>query len=798
MVHIDAVSFEYGWQAAFVVWALLLGVRFVRLSTSSAAWRRRRRRVWPAAALLGAALLLLVRWVSHAWPSTWPALFIALAAGAVLLLNVLTYRHASRPVAPRTRRLLLLLRTMALAAAALALLRPEFVRRTETRAKPSVFFLYDTSRSMAIQDGRRGMSRIEDLHKVSADTASRMARLTRRFDVQQAAVSADLTPLPAPDGRPLDLRAAGPATAIGPALRDLLDRHPPETGGLAAIVLASDGSHNTGLEPDRVAALLRERETPVYALGFGRDVASGQVRDVAVRTIVANPTVFTRNLFPVTGELALLGLAGRTVAIELLFDDQVVDRKEITPVGENESPRVTLSFAPETVGIHKVTLRAHPAPDEIVKDNNEAGVYVNVLAGGLGVLYVEGQARWEFKFLRRTLEASPDFQVAPALVLAPLAPGPRTNLPPDLFNWDRYEVVILGDVKPEVFTRAELDGLKDAVSERGKGLMMIGGQAAFGPGGWDATPLADALPVRMDRADAPAKGFYQMVPSPSAARHFVLQIEEDAAASRAAWERLPPLDGASGLPRPKPAAEVLATGKDNGPLLVAHQYGKGRALAFGADTTWRWAFSEAETAKYHKRFWRQVVLWLAQRDKAQGDQVWITLNKQRYRRGEKAEITAHVQDAAGRPIPDADLRATLLGPDGATDALSFNFDADAYQAVHEPARRGDYAVKVVAFRAGKEIGQAEARLVVYVPDVELEHPIANLALLRALAAETRGAYFDPDHAADLFDALLAKDVPHTVLVRVETFPLWDNVWLFLVFCAALVGEWVLRKRKGMM
>ena len=72
-----------------------------------------------------------------------------------------------------------------------------------------------------------------------------------------------------------------------------------------------------------------------------------------------------------------------------------------------------------------------------------------------------------------------------------------------------------------------------------------------------------------------------------------------------------------------PGAVVLADAGPDKPLLVAADYGEGRVMAFAGDSTWRWWMHGFESA--HKRFWRQVVLWLAQKDQAQEGNVWIRL-----------------------------------------------------------------------------------------------------------------------------------------------------------------------------
>jgi len=781
----EPVTIEFVWQVALVVLALVAAVRFVSIARPAL-----RKRAWLAAAVALPWLVLLTHVLRRAWPRGWRVLFIVLAAAVVYAFSALTYRYATRPISRRDRRRLMALRTVALIAAVLALLRPALVKRTVTREKPSLFFLYDTSRSMAIRDGTDGVSRIEELIGFHRVNDSRLARLRRSFEVVEYEMHAEIAPLGTLTPRP-----TGPATALGPALRRIAERT--ERRQVAAIVILSDGAHNTGTEPDHVAAILRERKVPLYAVGFGKDVASGQVRDVAVKSVRCNATVFTKNIFPVVGDLTLLGCKGETVGLQLLFDDRVVDETDLAVTEDGETPRVTMSFTPDEIGIHKVTIRAAALPGEIVADNNQASSYINVLAGGLGILYVEGKVRWEYKFLRRTLEASPDFQVTPALILAPLGPGRQGRLPEDLFDWNRYECIILGDVKPDVFTAEQLETLKTAVSDGGKGLMMIGGYDAFGAGGWHRTPLADSMPVTMDGTDRQVTGLYRAVPTRLAERHFVLQIEEDERASRAAWDRLPELDGASGFADPKPGAEVLATGKDGKPLLVVQNYGRGRSIAFGADSTWRWAFAEADTRKYHKRFWRQVVLWLTRRDKAEGERMWLTLSRQRLKVGHDLEIAAYVQDAVGRPIADCDVRAVVEGPDGLAAHIRLGYQTDAYRITYKPTRRGDYTIKARATRDGKEIGSAEAKFIAYLPDVELEHPLAELDRLRSLASQTEGAFFTPDEAKRLFEALEKRRAPETVIVHTDIIPLWNNWWVLAVFVAALTAEWVLRKRKGM-
>ncbi len=63
-----------------------------------------------------------------------------------------------------------------------------------------------------------------------------------------------------------------------------------------------------------------------------------------------------------------------------------------------------------------------------------------------------------------------------------------------------YRGIILGTVEASAFTPEQQRMLEDFVDVRGGGLLALGGPRSFSEGGWAGTPLADALPITLDRA----------------------------------------------------------------------------------------------------------------------------------------------------------------------------------------------------------------------------------------------------------------------------------------------------------
>ena len=355
---------------------------------------------------------------------------------------------------------------------------------------------------------------------------------------------------------------------------------------------------------------------------------------------------------------------------------EVVAQQTIRATADGQLLPVSFSYIPQTPGECRLTLEAAEQPGELVTTNNRLSTFVHVLKGGLNVLYLEGALRVEQKFIRRALDSSPDIKVD-YVRIDPRDPKTR---PPDLadrFKPGKYDVYILGDIDSTAFSGDELADLAKCVS-RGAGLMMLGGFQSFGAGGYGETPLAKVLPVGMDRLerqqpDEPLRtdlhwpGPLAMQPTPLGLMHFALMLAGNRQENAALWAKLPPLEGANKFHDLAPGAVVLAAGGLDKPLLVAHNYGDGRVMAFAGDSTWRWWMHGYESA--FKRFWRQIVLWLARKDQAQEGNVWIRLAQRRFAPSQRVEFAVGANAPSGEPLADAAYKAEVVLPDGARRPL---------------------------------------------------------------------------------------------------------------------------------
>ena len=746
-----------------------------------------------------------------------------LAALVVGLLALLPWGPPRSKTAGRRRWVLLGLRLASFILLLLAWLRPTLVYTQMKPQQATVVLLADKSRSMSIPDGVGGQTRYELLRQTLADANGALRSLAEQFELKAYAFDARLQALEVADGQVLLPETPdGNQTALGAVLDDLLQQ---EVGKrLLAVLLLSDGVQQArpprDLPVQTAAARLKAQGIPLYTFPIGQSRGLGQAQDVRLSSLRCNPTVFVKNELSVSADLEAYGYVHRTLVVQMLFETrpgqlEEVARKEVEVQAAGDRIPIDLVYVPAAPGDYKLVVRVEPQPGELITTNNEIATFVRVLKGGINVLYLEGQVRVESRFLLQALRAAPNVQVDfYRIVRDPTLPADRglaAFLRPgnldlsEAFRPGKYDVYILGDLDSAAFRPEELAQLAEAVSQRA-GLLMLGGFHSFAPGGYGQSALAKVLPVQMDRfgrqgfeerirEDMHIPGPIRLMPTPVGQQASPMRLAADPQENRKLWLSLPPLEGINRLDRPAPGALVWATDEANHPVLVAHAFGSGRVLAFAGDSTWRWPMHGFQDQ--HRRFWRQVILWLAQADEASQSDLWIKLAQRRFAPGDRVEFQLGVNDPAGQPIPQAQFRAEVQLPDGRLEQVPLVSGESGWQgALVQTEQPGDYTLRATAkLPDGQEL-TGTARFLVFQQDLELNLAAADIGTMETIAAMTGGQALAPEQLPSLLEQLL-RQTSTLQVEQVRKRTLWDTWPVFLLFVGLLSVEWYLRKRWGL-
>ena len=334
---------------------------------------------------------------------------------------------------------------------------------------------------------------------------------------------------------------------------------------------------------------------------------------------------------------------------------------------------------------------------------------------------------------------------------------------------------------------------------------MLGGFHSFGAGGYAKTPLGHVLPVVMDplerqnlddppRNDLHVPGPLKMLPTRSQRPESFLDDagghatgkHGDCGTSCRRWRARIASRTSTGV--------ALAAAEDH-PLLVAQSYGNGRVMAFAGDSTWHWWMQGFPAA--HKRFWRQITLWLAKKDQAMEGNVWVKLDQRRLAPGQRLDFSVSAQTPTGEPVEDLEASAEIVLPDGSRRAVQLiRQESHLAGSYRDTQVAGDYRVEVTAKKKDQVLGTAQGRFLVYQQDLELDNASADTALLESLAAMTGGQSQAPEQLPSCSSGWRRQSTRLDVQQETKkTF--WDTWPFFLLFVGLLTTEWYFRKRWGL-
>ena len=729
--------------------------------------------------------------------------WVALVLFMVGLGLVLEAYFRSRPSIPARRRALLAgLRLAALAVLVLIILDPALTLTSNVSERLRVAVLVDGSRSMGFWDAdpasgdTTSAPRIRRAFEILwGPPRGLLESLERRATVRVLQFAEDVRPLEdrAERGAPDDLDA-GDQTNLGLALSRAVEWE----GGARpdAVVLISDGLSNVGKDPVLVASRLG---VPVYAVGIGDPRAP---RDVALVRCVTNEVAYVDSRVEVRMDLAASGFDASSVPVRLWEGERLLDSTRVALSGTGQTHRVSLFFTPTEEGVHRYRVDIPPQQGERLRENNQRLVVVSVLKSRMRVYYVEAYPRWDYAFLRRSLERDANIDVEAGVL--PGSSGAVLPTPEDMSEVDAF---IVGNLPKQSLTAEEVQRLVRAVTEEGKGLCILGGRSGLDYGG---TGLEDILPLEVGRGRGRHyEDTFQPVLTPEGALHMVTRLGEGEDQNRRAWDGLPPLMGLNVLGRPKPGAQSLLVHPtqrvDGEPVsvLAVQRVGAGKCAVVSAYTLWRWDFLPAGfgvEGHAYDRFWGNMVRWLVSREDLK--RVRLATDRHVYRSGEPIVLRAQVYDDVFRPVDGATVVATIMGRErdgGRGVEAEIVLDPVALGEGHYEGRLGflspgGYGVMVAAWRDGVRLGEDWAELAVDTYSLEYQRTAMAENLLRDVSRASGGRYYPPGDAADLVSEMRFE---RRWVRRVREIRVSNHALLFLLFSGLLFSEWMLRKRSGL-
>ncbi len=726
----------------------------------------------------------------------------AVAGLGLAIAAFLTYRRVGGQSTPRARAVLFSLRLALIALVVFCLFRPVLVVKTAVPQQNVLAVLLDDSRSMQVRDWNEKPRGAFEEEQFGAPDRPLMKALSDKFLIRTFHFSSTAARMDPESG----LTFAGTGTHLGAAL----DAARQELAGLpvAGMVLVSDGADTSEMALAPALLGLKAEKLPVYTVGVGQ---THLAKDLQVDRVSAPPSVLVGNSLLVDVTLSHSGFAGETATVDVEDEGRIVGSEKVKLGADGAPATVRLRVTASEIGPRVFRFRAATLPGEVVTDNNVRDTTIDVRGAREKILYYEGEPRFEMKFIRRAVADDKNLQLVALQRTADnkylrldidgpdeLAGGfPKTR--EELFA---YRAIVLGSVEAGAFTGDQLRMIAEFVDKRGGGLLVLGGGRSFAQGNWAGTPVADALPVVVERAQAGEPPLMRLKVSPTreGAEHAVTQIAETQARSLKRWDELPQVTSVNLLTQVKPGATVLLEGKDergrSQVVLASQRYGRGKTLAFAVQDSWIWQMHASIPLEdqTHENLWRQLLRWLV--DGVPGA-VDVRTSSDHVEPGEPVVVEATVADKTYNEVGDAKVTAHVTMPDGAVETVALALSGDRagqYRGTFASHTAGRYEVKVEAERAGVALGSGVAHVQAGASTAEYFNVGMQVQTLRRIAEDTGGRYYDAGRVSGL-----AEDIRYggRGVTTSEERDLWSLPIVFLLLIGLAFAEWGYRRQTGL-
>jgi uncharacterized membrane protein len=771
--------------------------------------------------------------------------WMAVTVGLVGLATAALLWSYTRARAKRSVRIAAgVLKAVGFTALAISLLEPLLTGSRPRRGANAFVILADNSQSLQIRDGNTTRTNGDWMRGLLRGESAWKTRLGQDFDVRSYVFDSHLRAVDGFEGLTFD----GTGSALATSLEALSKRF--RGLPLAGVLLFTDGNR-TDLK-DLDLSQLR----PIYpVIPPSRSIA----RDVGVTGVSINQTNFESAPVVIRANVATSGLNGESI-VAVLADEagKQVERQVLKAEGDDKSLGFRFQFRPERKGVSFYHVKALPVSDEKKDEgvggdqssteqtlvNNSRLVVVDQGGGPYRVLYVSGRPNWEYKFLRRAIDEDKeveliglvriarrqpkfDFRSARSQSTSPLFDGfdhsdpdaverqdqpvlirlgtdaveLRDGFPKTADELYKYHAVIIDDVEASFFNPDQQALLRTFVSQRGGGLLMLGGPDSFFEGKYDKTPVGELLPVYVNRPSVPQDGeeFRLVLTREGWLQPWVRvrKTEDEENKRLAGMSTFQTLSRSGEI---KPGAVVLSEVQDSkgasAPALVAQSFGKGHVAALLIGDLWRWGMRRENQAEDDfDRSWRQTVRWLV------GDvpsRVEVTVRPKTDSQTSALNLAVRVRDAEYRPLDNAKVTFRVGLPGGDTLTLDGEPDpreAGAYATTYVPREPGAYSIVASATAPdGSVVGERAAGWAAQPAADEFARLEPDRDYLASIAAKTGGEVVDGDRLSSFVASLSSRSAPIT---EPWTSPLWHQPLYFLVAIACLLGEWGLRRVNGL-
>lgn len=541
-----------------------------------------------------------------------------------------------------------------------------------------------------------------------------------------------------------------------------------ENRNVGALVLASDGIYNSGMNPLYGMGNIR---FPVYTIGLGDTTIK---KDLLVADIRYNRMAYLDNSFPV--EVTVLGnkADGEKARVGVYHRGSRVAYRDISFKGEAFSEKVLFTLEASEPGLRQYEIRLDELEGEVNLSNNKKSIYIDVLDSRNRILIIAAAPHPDITAMKEALRSNINYEVENVFADDP-----------DI-NPEAYNLVILHQL-PSVNNIAV--GLTDQLEEKGiPALYILGQQSNLAR--WNSLKLG--VEIRADR-----KSIHEVLPDLNS-NFSLFTVPEEMTRMIGS---LPPLNVPFGnyqtVNSITPFIDQRIGNISTSRPLVCFGRDLGRRWGIITGTgIWRWRLMNYSNSGTHEGFndlMIKMAQYLSLRENKNQFRVYHNRN---FYDNEQVVFEAEVYNDSYELITEPEVEITLINSEDERFPFNFMKMNDSYylEAGVFPPGKYDYAANVTV---GDTVFRESGSFTVTELNIESLKTTADHNLLYNIASQTGGRFYTPDQLEELETELTEKpEIRPVVFSHLRYLPLMDFPWILAALIALLTVEWFARRRLG--
>lgn len=539
---------------------------------------------------------------------------------------------------------------------------------------------------------------------------------------------------------------------------------------LGAVILASDGLYNKGLNPLYSNQFINA--TTFYTVALGD---TNKKKDLAIANIANNKLAYLGNDFPVEVVVNADYLKGQTLVATISRNGNEISKQEKEITAENEVFTLPFKIEADKAGKQLYTVELNPLEGEFTLLNNKQELFIEVLDNKQEILIVIAAPHPDVAAIKYAIEKNINYKVD------------VKNIGDYSGGLERYNLVILHQV-PSI-NGGEQKLINDIKKNKLPVLYFVGGQSNYASfnqlktglnlvganGSTDAKPALNNGFSNFTVED----NIKDLVPNlPPVQIPFASDYQVTNAVNVLFFQR-------------------IGNTTTNFPLVGFNASGDQKIGFILGEGIWRWKFQDYIKNKTNAGFESlisKIIQYLAVKEDKSKFRVYA---ESEYLENEKVIFNAELYDDIYELVNDAEVNLIITNDNGEElPTKTFSKAGQSYRLDAGVFGPGKYSYKAVTTYNGKNYN-VEGEFVVKALKVEYLNTVANHQLLYSLSEKTGGKmYSKEDFQSIVNDIKKNNKIASISYVNQELTDVIKWGWILVILISLLSLEWFLRKRYG--